>query len=753
MKIQLKGQPHNWAEAYRAYVKDDIYKNGNPEKGPINREIGFRVRAGIGGFVEKGEDKKPKQTKVLGEIIQSYTPMKDFNQFEDSNFRCPNQASAGAACSPCSALPGKGEETAGVDLWRTVPADMAVPLFTCRCPPRPRPTSQTPVQFSRSQTAGVPMLKKLVCLAALAASSLVTFAQSAPQPSSDIVIEQNVSMKTRDGITLHADVYRPAGEGPFYVLLVRTPYNKDGFATFGPKAVAHGFMVVAQDVRGRYNSEGEWYPFKHETDDGYDAVEWAAALPHSNGKVGMFSGSYVGATQMLAAIAHPPHLAGICPIVTASNYHENWTYQGGAFEQWFNESWTSGLAQNTALRHVTEASNALIGDSVLPLSKYPIFNVGAAKDGAALTAELAPYFLDWLAHPTYDDYWRKWSIEENFQNIQVPSLTIAAWYDIFLQGSLRNYIGLRDHAGNPAARSNQRLVVVIGGHSGNGRKVGEVDFGPEAAFDENEMVLEWYDYLFLGKQNQFADAAHPVKVFTMGKNEWHSLSAWPPPEAKPTRYLLHTAYEPNGPGAYGLLYDNPEQEFRASGHPSDHFTYDPANPVPTVGGPLCCDATHLPPGPRDQKAVEARPDVLVYSTEPLDKDTEVTGPVTLELYASSTAVDTDFTAKLVDVSPDGFARNVTEGILRASFRDSNTTPTPIVPGKIYKLTIDMIATSNVFLTGHKIRLEISSSNFPRFDRNLNTGKSAADSADFVKATQTIYHDGAHPTTLILPVLP
>jgi putative CocE/NonD family hydrolase len=600
------------------------------------------------------------------------------------------------------------------------------------------------------------MLKKFLCLAALAAASIVVLAQ----PPSDVapptvISEKNVPMKTRDGVTLLADIYRPAGDGPFYVLLVRTPYNKDGFATFGPKAVQHGFMVVAQDVRGRYKSEGEWYPFKHETDDGYDAVEWAAALPHSNGKVGMFSGSYVGATQMLASIGHPPHLAGICPIVTASNYHENWTYQGGAFEQWFNESWTSGLVQDTALRHhdalpPSTAINALIGAPVLPLTQFPVFNVGTPKEGAATTAELAPYFLDWLAHPTYDDYWRKWSIEENFQNIQVPALTITAWYDIFLQGSLRNYIGLRDHASNPAARANQRLVVAIGGHSGWGRKIGEVDFGPDALFDENEYVLEWYDYLFLGKQNQFADAAHPVKVFTMGKDQWRSFSAWPPLEAKPARYFLHSGSNANSAAGDGFLW-TPPLEVVIEG--KDSFTYDPANPVPTIGGPLCCDGNHLPGGPRDQNAAEARPDVLVYSTLPLGQDLNVTGPVSLELYASSTAVDTDFTAKLVDVYPDGRAINISEGILRASTRDSNTTPTPLVPGQIYKLTIDMVATSNVFLKGHKIRLEISSSNFPRFDRNLNTGKSAADNADFVKATQTIYHDGDHPTALILPIIP
>jgi len=291
----------------------------------------------------------------------------------------------------------------------------------------------------------------------------------------------------------------------------------------------------------------------------------------------------------------------------------------------------------------------------------------------------------------------------------VPALTISAWYDIFLQGSLRNYMGLRDHAANPAARANQRLVVAIGGHSGWGRKIGEVDFGPDALFDENEYVLEWYDYLFLGKQNQFADAAHPVKVFTMGANQWRSLSAWPPSESKPTRYFLHSGSNANSAAGDGILW-TPPMEVVLEG--TDHFTYDPANPVPTVGGPLCCDSNHLQPGPRDQKAVEARPDVLVYSTFPLGQDLNVTGPVTLELYASSTAPDTDFTAKLVDVFPDGRAINITEGILRASYRDSNITPTPLVPGQIYKLTIDMAATSNVFLKAHKIRLEISSSNFP-----------------------------------------
>ncbi|MGO9318411.1 MAG: CocE/NonD family hydrolase [Terracidiphilus sp.] len=598
------------------------------------------------------------------------------------------------------------------------------------------------------------MLKKNICLLAFAVTLLPSIPVTS-QTAADIVIERNVAMQTRDGVTLRADIYRPAVNGPFFVLLQRTPYNKDNTAVFARMAVARGYMVVAQDARGRFASEGEWYPFKHEIDDGYDAVEWAAALPRSNGKVGMFSGSYVGATQLLAAISHPPHLAGICPVVTASNYHENWTYQGGAFEQWFNESWASSLAQDSFNRSVRQHTNALIGSTVLPLSHYPLINIMLALDGPGLTHSLAPYYIDWLDHPTYDSYWKQWSIEENYDKIQVPALTVAAWYDIFQDGSLRNYMGMKAHAGTEAARNGQQLMVAIGGHSGWGRTMGEVDFGPDAPFDENEITLDWYDYLFLGKQNQFANGK-PVKIFVMGENKWRDEDAWPLERAKQTRLPLHSKGDASssvgkansafGTGWLGPLFIDHEAS-------SDTFVYDPANPVPTVGGPLCCDAIHLAPGPRDQKEVESRPDVLVYSTAPLEQDLEVTGPVTLDLYAISSAADTDFTAKLVDVWPNGFAQNLTEGILRASYRESTLEAKPIVPGKVYEYKIDLWSTSNVFLKGHRIRLEVSSSNFPRFDRNLNTGKSASTSATFVKATNTILHDPAHPSALILPVVP
>src|SRR5271163_2862307 len=392
-----------------------------------------------------------------------------------------------------------------------------------------------------------------------------------------VTFERNVAMKTRDGVTLYADIFRPKADGQFPVLLQRTPYDKNNGVSFGLQGAARGYVMIIQDVRGRFASEGEWYVFKHESEDGYDTVEWAAALPYSNGKVGMWGGSYVGATQMLAAIAHPPHLAGICPVVTASNYHENWTYQGGAFEQWFDESWAAGLAQDTANRLIHDDTNALVGDRVLPLTDFPVFNIKPVASGSQLTHELAPYFLDWLAHPTYDSYWKQWSIEENYQDVQVPALTIAAWYDLFQGGSLRNYLGLKAHAGNEAARNGQHLVIAIGGHSGWSRKVGDVDFGPDAAFDENAITLDWFEYLFLGKQNQFA-SGHPVRIFVMGKNEWRDEPAWPLPRATETRYYLQSGGKANSASGDGSLSTTaPGKEG------TDIVVYDPANPVPTMG--------------------------------------------------------------------------------------------------------------------------------------------------------------------------
>jgi putative CocE/NonD family hydrolase len=563
-----------------------------------------------------------------------------------------------------------------------------------------------------------------------------------------VTVERGVSVRMRDGVILFADIYRPSIRGRFPVLLERTPYDKDkdNEIDLGHDAAERGYVVIVQDVRGRYSSGGEWYPFRHESQDGFDTVEWAAALPYSDGRVGMFGSSYVGATQMLAAIAHPPHLAGICPMFTPSNYHDGWIYQGGAFEQWFNQTWTSILARDTVDRYLKSVTNAMQDARTLPLTNYQLFNLGSTLEPGRLTAQFAPYYLDWLSHPDFDEYWRPWSIEDHYPEIRVPALTVAAWYDIFLGGSLKNYLGVKKEGGNDTARQNQRLLITIGGHAGSGRKIGDVDFGPAAAeFDEAAVTLEWYDFLFKGKRNRFA-TGKPVRIFVMGNNAWRDEPEWPLTRARSTKFFLHSAGGANSINGDGSL------SISAPGaEPQDNYHYDPQDPVPTAGGPLCCDA-HQPAGAHDQRAVEKLQDVLVYSTQPFSADTEVTGPVTVELYAASSAVDTDFTAKLVDVDSSGFARNLTEGIVRARYRNSEAMPEDLVPGQVYRFDIDLWATSNVFLAGHKLRLEISSSNFPRFDRNLNLGQPSGSAKDSVTAKNSILHDSAHPSALILPVL-
>ena len=581
-------------------------------------------------------------------------------------------------------------------------------------------------------------------LAACAAAIFALMAAGVARPAEnyEVIVERNVAAKMRDGVTLRADIYRPKADGRFPVLLVRTPYDKTSETNFGLKGVARGYVVIAQDVRGRFASDGQFYTFKNESLDGYDTVEWAAALPYSNGKVGMYGGSYVGATQLLAAIAKPPHLAGICPTVTASNYHDGWTYQGGAFEQWFNESWSRGLAMNTMRRRVEETS-AEEATKILPLSDFPVVQMPS-------TEGIAPYFKDWLAHPSFDAYWKQWSIEDHYADIQVPVLSFAAWYDIFLGGSLKNYQRLKTEGGTDAAKHEQRLVVYVGGHAGgsSNRWVGGVDFGEKLPIDQDEITLRWYDSILKGVANG-VEKEKPVRIFVMGKNEWRDEDDWPLARAKSTKYYLHST----GAGANGLTGTGMLSTAAPAEEKADQYVYDPSNAVPTIGGPLCCGALATGIGPEDQRPAEGRADVLVFTTPAFEKDFEVTGPVTLDLYVSSSAVDTDFTGMLVDVWPNGFAQNLTSGILRMRYRNSQEKPELANPGQTYHVTVDLWATSNVFLAGHKLRLEVSSSNFPRFDRNLNTGEEQARATRMVKATNVVYHDKTHPSALIVPVVP
>ena len=574
-----------------------------------------------------------------------------------------------------------------------------------------------------------------------------------------IQVEFDVPVPMRDGARLFADLYRPAGGGACPVLLQRTPYDKSSPGAESGRldtirAARAGYAVVIQDVRGRYRSEGEFYAFVNESRDGYDTVEWAAAQSWSTGRVAMYGGSYVGATQWLAAIAKPPHLCAIAPSVTSHDYYEGWTYQGGALQLNFALSWALGLALfnaehlerrlgdlgeeiaglTRALDHFDEAARHL------PLETQPAF---ARRD-------LAPYYQDWLAHPENDDYWRRWNVASRHHTLDLPALHCGGWYDIFLGGTLRNFAGMCENAASEAARAGQRLIIGPWYHDRPDARIGEVDFGVDAdgaGVDLDGRALRFFDRWLRDEDGGYSEEA-PIDLFVMGANEWRKEREWPPARARFIRHFLHS-----GGRAQTFSGDGVLDTSGPGAEPPDHFLFDPRDPVPTHGGALCCHGAQVPYGAFDQREVERRSDVLVYTSTALDAPVEVTGPVTLTLYAASSAPDTDFTAKLVDVAPCGRAINLCDGIVRARYRNSTSRAEPISPGRVYEYRIDLGATGNRFLPGHRIRVEISSSNFPRFDRNPNTGTPARREEDLRPAVQTILHDERHPSHLTLPVVP
>ena len=525
------------------------------------------------------------------------------------------------------------------------------------------------------------------------------------------------------------------------MLLERTPYNRTGEPGMAHFLASKGYVVIIQDTRGRFDSEGEFYPFRFESQDGYDTVEWAAGLEYSNGKVGMFGGSYVGATQMLAAISKPPHLLAIFPYVTASEYYDGWTYQSGALMQWFASSWSSGLTVDTLRRKAAVGIQAKRGVSQLPVEDYVHLHLPAVGD-------LAPYFRDWVEHERDDDYWKPWKISDHYGELSIKALHAGGWHDIFVKGTIANYMGMHQSAASPDAREGQKLLIGPWAHASTSPegKIGDVVFGKEVVLDMGQTTLRWSDYALKNVPNEFATGA-PVRIFVMGENVWRDEKEFPLARTKMTKFFLHAAQGANSVSGDGTL----SRQAPGSEKP-DRFEYDPLNPVPTIGGRLCCGA-ELAPGPADERPNENRRDVLVYSTSPMEDDLEVTGFLSVDLYAASSTTDTDFTAMLVDVDPSGYARYLADGIVRARYRNSTSRAESIDPGTIYKYSIDLWVTSNVFKKGHQVRLYISSSNFPRFNRNLNTGEPILGATKMVKAAQQIFHDMSHPSALNLPVIP
>jgi putative CocE/NonD family hydrolase len=589
-----------------------------------------------------------------------------------------------------------------------------------------------------------------------------TWPPNTGQGPCSVTKENNVPARMRDGTILYADVYRPATAGAVPVILMRTQYGKDA-AQVQPSRfqspswfASHCYIVVIQDIRGQYASHGTFYEYAHDRDDGYDSVEWAAHLPGANARVGMYGSSYVGATQWLAATSPPPSLKTIVPSNTASDYYDGWTYEDGVFRLAFIEPWMMKTIAATA------AENR--GDKLLaaklrqdhksiaawmdfrPYSKLPPLGPKNRK--------VAPYFYDAIRHWTDDAYWRQFSIKRRYANVTVPVLAFDGWYDAFLNGALENFVGMIGSGGSEFARRNQRIVIGPWDHVGWGRADSVVSpllkaIGPVGESPVNELMLAWFDHFLKGENNGIATGPR-VDYFEMGENLWHVSDSWPIRGARFERWYLGSGGHAASVMGDGMLDRKPAPPESAR---QDDFVYLPWDPVPSLGGHSCCEWTDGPQGRFDQSSIEQRSDVLVYSSSVLTEAVEIAGPISVILYARSSARDTDFTAKLVDVYPDGTAINLSNGIQRAQFRNSLSQPGLIQPGRIYKYVIHVWPTSNLFKPGHQIRLEISSSDFPQFSPNPNTGEPFGTGVRWKSAKQTILHDAEHQSVLVLPVMP
>jgi putative CocE/NonD family hydrolase len=583
-----------------------------------------------------------------------------------------------------------------------------------------------------------------------------------------ISVEFDVPASMRDGVILRANIYRPQGEGQWPVLLTRLPYGKDfpGAASVldAAQAARRGYVVIVQDTRGRFASEGEWEPMRREALDGVDTIAWAAQLPYCNGVVGLFGASYFGFTQWSAAVNAPPALKAMVPYITWNDPLNGVMFRGGAYELGTSASWHLMMGANElARRHQSDPDPRNLGRAMYgwvaaldTLGPQGYWSLPLQEFAPLKPLDIASAFFDPLERPMDREFAEPLTILDKHKNVLVPTFNIGGWYDVFLKDTIENFRIMREQGTTPEARQS-KLLIGPWVHGGSSNPVGEMNFGFTAMpalinmqSDIASMQLRWFDQFLQGKDTGVLHEA-PIKLFVMGANIWRDENEWPLARAVETRYYLHSQGHGNtleGDGVLSTIV--PEQE------PGDTFDYDPAQPVLTLGGALLM-TPEFRPGVVDQRPTEARTDVLVYSTPALEQDTEVTGPIVVHLWAMSSAPDTDFVARLVDVHPDGYAQNLTDGIIRARYRDfhQDAVPTLIEPGEVYEYVIDLWATSNLFKRGHRIRLDVTSSNFPRWDRNPNTGHALGVDGenDLVVAHQTVLHDAAHPSFVVLPVVP
>jgi putative CocE/NonD family hydrolase len=545
--------------------------------------------------------------------------------------------------------------------------------------------------------------------------------------------KETLHVPMRDGVVLATDLYLPTTPAPYPVIAVRTPYTKEEGKLVAEFFARYGYAVAIQDVRGRHASQGDFYPFRSEVTDGIDMTHWLKQQRWCNGKIGAFGGSYLGFTQWAMATGNP-EITSIAPAFITANLY-NGIYRAGAFGKLTFLRWC--LTSYGRYGDMGGAGNIQKGYQHFPL---------AESDDVALRD--VPFYDDWVSHPVPDSYWEALSVDHRFQELSAPAFLTAGWYDFFLEAQLQDFQLLQKTASSHV-RENTKILVGPWNHSffnpnqkGYGIRQGWLEVIP---FEFVKEIKAWYDYSLKGIPNGWNRRA-PLRLYVLGQNKWRDEQTWPPANVSDHLYYVHSGGKARSLQGDGSL----DLKMPAVDEPSDGFSYDPRNPVPTGGGshglPESC-------GPVDQRDVERRPDVLVYSSAPLEKALLVVGPVKMRLFASSTSPDTDFTAKLVDVLPDGRAFIICEGVVRARYRNGLKKPEFLEPDKVYTFDIVVGSTAVLFQSGHRIRLEISSSNFPRYDPNPNTAGEIAVERNPVKASQHVWHNREYPSALILPVLP
>ena len=541
----------------------------------------------------------------------------------------------------------------------------------------------------------------------------------------------NEPVLMRDGVSLATDVYVPDGARPARAIVGRTPYNKNNaaLAQLAARWNGRGYAFVIQDVRGRGDSDGAFVPYLNEGRDGHDTIEWIAAQPWSNGDVILQGGSYGARAGWLTTIEQPAHLRGFMATASPSDpFVEFPNGQSPMMVSWYR------LVQGRVVQHA---------DAIDWMKVYEHLPLETMDEAAGFESD---HWKASLEFPPSAE--RGMRYQHRFADVRVPVLHISGWYDDEQIGTPLNFRGARAHAATAEARNKQCLLMGPWGHAVNTTaKLGEVDFGADALIDLEGYMKRWIDWVLADAPDapDASEAPAPVRIFVMASNVWRDEQEWPLARTRYTDYFLRSAGAANSRLGDGRLDLTPAAE----DEPPDSYVYDPRRAVPFITEPRSSQLG----GPDDYAAVELRGDVLCYTSEPFEEDTEVTGPISVVLFASTSAVDTDFTAKLIDVHPTGFCQRLTDSMVRCRYRDGHDEARPMEPGRVYELTIDLWNTSQVFRVGHRVRLEVSSSAFPKYDRNLNTGEPVATGTRMEQATNHIWHDAAHPSRLVLPIIP